>query len=132
MKCKISLSSIILLFVSTIMFANNSSKVEMLYFKVNLPCCQARACNNLENITKTIIENNFDKKDVIFTTIKLSDEQNKTLVTKYNAKSQTVILENKKKKKSIDVSDIVKKFAISNDQAQYEKELKQKIKQIIK
>jgi len=41
-------------------------------------------------------------------------------------------LENKKKKKSIDVSDIVKKFAISNDQAQYEKELKEKIKQIIK
>ncbi len=105
--------------------------VEVLYFKAELACCQARACNNLENMTKTIIEKNFKSNKVTFKTIKLADEGNKSLVDLYKAKSQTVVLVNARKKKTLDVSDIVRKFARHNDQTTFEEELVAKIKGII-
>mgnify|MGYP000853794113 CR=1 FL=1 len=108
--------------------------VEVLYFKAALPCCKAAACNNLEAEVKTIIEQNFAGKGVTFKQVPLADEANKALVEKHNAKSQTVVLVATKKKKetSIDVSDIVRKYARTNDKETFQKELTDKINEILK
>jgi len=105
-----------------------SKKIEVLYFKANLSCCQARACQNLENVTKEIITKNFPAKEVVFKTVALTDEANKKLVETYNAKSQTLIIVNKKQ--YIDLSKTLAKFARDNDKAAFEKELLANIKKL--
>ncbi len=128
---KISLLVLVLIISVGAMAQKPAKGVEVLYFKAELACCQARACNNLENITKTIIEKNFKSNKVTFKTIKLADQGNKSLVDLYKAKSQTVVLVNARKKKTLDVSDIVRKFARHNDQTTFEEELVAKIKGIL-
>src|SRR5574344_80463 len=68
------------------------NKVEVLYFKAQLSCCKAASCNKIENEIKDIIKKNFEGKAVGFKQVLLSDQANKALIEKYNAKSQTVIL----------------------------------------
>jgi len=128
---KISLLVLALIISVGAMAQKPAKGVEVLYFKAELACCQAKACNNLENVTKTIIEKNFKSDKVTFKTIKLADQENKPLIDLYKAKSQTVVLVNAKKKKTLDVSDIVRKFARHNNQATFEKELVAKIKGIL-
>jgi adenylate kinase family enzyme len=124
------LSIIILSLVVSIgaMAQTSSKKIEVLYFKANLSCCQARACQNLENITKEIITNNFPANEVVFKTVALTDEVNKKLVDTYNAKSQTLIILNNKKKKFVNLSASLAKYARDNDKASYEKDLLSNIK----
>lgn len=109
-------------------------KAEVLYFKAQLSCCQATACNNLEQEVKSIIEKNFTKGEVSFKQIALADTNNKALVDKYNAKSQTVVIVNPKKKSnnSVDVSDVVRRYARTDDKATFEKELVAKLQESIK
>ncbi|NLE62897.1 MAG: hypothetical protein GX612_03555 [Bacteroidales bacterium] len=107
---------------------NGSKKMEVLYFKANLSCCQARTCQNLENVTKEIITNNFPANEVVFKTVALTDEANKKLVDTYNAKSQTLIILNNKKKKFVNLSASLAKYARDNDKASYEKDLLSNIK----
>ena len=107
-------------------------KVEVLYFKANLSCCQAKACNDLENTIKEILGENFSEQEVVFKTIAIADEANASLVAKYNAKSQTVVLVNTKKSKSIDVSDIVRKYVREGDKATFSNSLVEKVKSTIK
>jgi len=127
---------IVLLALSIVTIGLHAQKnaVEVLYFKAQLGCCKAAACNNLENEVKDIVEKNFKKKGVTFKQILLADEANKALVEKYDAKSQTIVLVSTKKKKetSVDVSDIVRKYVRSNDKAVFEKELTGKIKESLK
>lgn len=106
-----------------------TSKTEVLYFKAQLACCQARACNTLENDIKGIVTKNFPN-DVIFKQVALADESNKALVDKYQAKSQTVVLVNSKG--SIDVSDIVRAYVRSGDKDAFEAALVAKIQESIK
>ena len=115
--------------IATIGLYAQKNRVEVLYFKAQLPCCQGRACNNLEADVKGVIEKNFAGKAVTFKQIPLADEANKALVEKCNAKSQTVVLVTTKKKKetSVDVSDIVRKYARTGDKTAFEKELTGKI-----
>ncbi len=124
------LSIIILLLVVSIgaMAQTSGKKVEILYFKANLSCCQARACNNLENITKEIITKNFSSNEVVFKTIALASEASSELIKKYNAKSQTLIIVNKKQ--YIDLSKTLAKFARDNDKDAFEKELLANIKKL--
>lgn len=93
----------------------NAQKAEFLYFKADLACCKAKSCNALEGDLKALIEKNYPKGEVVFKTIKISDEANKDLVSKYNATSQTCILVVKKKKGDLfyDLSDLVKKYLIA-------------------
>lgn len=120
--------------IATIGLYAQKSTVEVLYFKAQLTCCQAAACNNLENEVKSIIENNFAGKTVTFKQVALADQANKALVEKYNAKSQTVVLVATKNKKetSVDVSDIVRRYVRTNDKATFEKELTDKINESLK
>ncbi len=127
-----------LIFISALIFINLSAfsqKAEVIYFKANLPCCQATACNNLENQVKDIVESNFTKGDVAFTTKKIADPDNKDLVEKYNAKSQTLIIvgtSKKGKSNTLDVSDILRKYRRSEDADELENTLVAKIKESMK
>ena len=113
---------------------SSKSKIEIFYFKANLSCCKARACNALEADVKSVIEKHFPKENISFKVIKLEDEANKALIEKYNAKSQTVVIVKKKKKKetATDVSAIVRDYAIKKDKEKFEKELKNKISECLK
>lgn len=108
-------------------------KAEVLYFKANLACCHARACHALERDVKSTIEKNFTSKEVAFRQVKLNDEKNKELVEKHNARSQTVVIVVKKRRKEtvVDLSDIVRRYARSRNRAELEKELVAKIKEAL-
>ncbi|OIP02067.1 MAG: hypothetical protein AUJ97_06420 [Bacteroidetes bacterium CG2_30_32_10] len=100
----------IAIFSGMMLFAQSKkSSIEVLYFKANLACCKAKACNVLESDIQNIITKNYPDGSVKFTEVKLVDVANKDLIDKYNAKSQTVIIVKKTKKKEtfVDVSDLV-------------------------
>ena len=122
--------SVTILMTLTVLATSPKKGIEVLYFKAQLSCCQARACNTLENDIKTLIAANFDASKVTFTEILLTDEKNKALIEQYKAKSQTVVVVNAKKKKTIDVSDLVRTYLRNGDKATFEKELIQKIKNL--
>jgi len=113
---------------------SSKNETEILYFKANLSCCKARACNALEADVISVIEKYFADKNISFKVVKLADEANKALIEKYNAKSQTVVIVKKKKKKetATDVSEIVHDYAINKDKEKFEKELKNKISECLK
>lgn len=123
------LISIIAMCLLTINIFAQSNKTEILYFKAQLSCCQAKACNALEDDIKQIIATNFDKS-IIFKQVALSDKNNKSLIEKYNAKSQSVVLLNQNG--SLDISDIVRVYVRSSDKDAFEKDLVAKIKEITK
>lgn len=108
-----------LIIILTVILASsavaNAQKAEFLYFKADLACCKAKSCNALEGDIKALIEKNYPKGEVVFKTVKISDEANKDLVAKYNATSQTCILVVKKKKGDLyyDMSDLVKKYLVA-------------------
>jgi uncharacterized protein YqkB len=113
---------------------SNKKSTEVLYFKANLCKCKAGACNALQADVDSVIVKYFQNENIEFKVIKLADEANKDLVAKYNAKSQTVVIVSKKKKKenSIDVSDIVANYSRTKDKAKFEDEMKTKINEILK
>lgn len=127
---KLLLISVTILMTLTVLAASPKKGVEVLYFKAQLSCCQARACNTLENDIKTLIAANFDASKVTFTEVLLADTKNKALIEQYKAKSQTMVVVNAKKKKTIDVSDLVRTYLRNGDKATFEKELIQKIKNL--
>lgn len=120
------------LFVSAGLLAQKKNVVEVLYFKANLSCCQARSCNALEGDVKAIVEKNFTDGSVVFTVVKLADEANKELVEKYKAQSQTVVIvkKNKKKEKSIDISDLIKAYRVDQNKEELEKQVLAKVSEI--
>lgn len=103
---------------------SNAQKVEVLYFKANLACCHARACSNIENQVKQVVEEHYKDNQVVFKAIRIADETNSELVSKYNAQSQTVVVvsNNKKKGNFVNVSDLVKNYSRTSDKAAFEKE----------
>jgi hypothetical protein len=110
------------------------TSAEVLYFKANLACCKARACNALETDVKTIVEKNWTDGKVVFRQVKLSDTVNNALIKKYNAKSQSlvIVVTKKKKETSSDVSVMLGDFVAKHDTATFEKDLTAKIKEMIK
>jgi hypothetical protein len=113
---------------------SNKKSVEVLYFKANLCRCKAGACNALQADVDSVLIKYFQNENIEFKVIKLADEANKDLVTKFNAKSQTVVIVSTKRKKenAIDVSDIVANYSKSKDKVKFENEMKDKINEILK
>lgn len=113
--------------------AQNKTSIEVLYFKANLSCCAARACNQLETDVEKMINDEFSDKEITFKEIKLEDETNSALIEQYNAKSQTVVLVSTKrgKTKSLDVSDIIKTYARTNDYDAFAKAMSEKIESLL-
>ena len=124
----------IIISASALFAQSTKGKAEVLYFKANLACCKAKACNVLEADIKGIVEKNYPKGNVIFKEVKIAEESNKPLVDKYQASSQTVIIINKKKKKeaSINVSDLVRNYLKNQDKVALETELIAKIDGMLK
>ena len=110
------------------------SVIEVLYFKANLACCKARACNALEGKVKEIVAKNWADGSVTFRQVKLSDSANTELVKKYNAQSQTLILvkTTKKKEASLNISAILQEYAKTNDAQKFETEFTTRINEFIK
>lgn len=133
MKSKNLILVLFTLLSASVFAQNKETKVEVLYFKAQLTCCQARACNALEVDVQKVIDNNFKNKNVSFKEIKLNDPANADLIKAYNAKSQTVVLISTKKGKtnSTDVSDIVSEYAKNNDFEAFQKKLTEKINQLL-
>ncbi len=134
MKKTTLLFAVLLISASALFAQSTKGKAEVLYFKANLACCKAKACNVLEADIKAIIEKNYPKKNVIFKEIKIAEESNKALVDKYQATSQTVIIVKKKKKKetNINVSDLVKNYLLDQNKEILEKSLVAQIDALLK
>lgn len=101
-----------------------AQKTEVLYFKAQLGCCMARACDQLQNDIKTMLTENFKNGEVIFTEVKLNDPANAELVKKYNARSQTVVIVKKAATETHqDISQDVRSYQRSNNKEEFEKKL---------
>ena len=110
------------------------NRIEVLYFKANLACCKARSCNALEGDIQKIIAESYPDSSVVLTEVKLADSTNISLIEKYKAQSQTVVIVKKTKKNefSTDVTEIVKGYVINQDKESLKKELIAKIGEIKK
>ncbi len=124
----------ILAFVLLSVVVLKAQKVEVLYFKANLACCQAKACNAVEAEVKALVEKNFAADKVAFKEVKLADEANKELVAKFSAKSQTLVIVGKKRKKEVvaDISEVVQKYTRSQNKEEFERDLVAKINEVLK
>lgn len=121
----------LIIFVAFMAMAGTTygQKVEVLYFKANLSCCQARSCNQLEGEIKSLIEKQFGSDEVSFKTVKLSDKESKSLVSKYKAKSQTVVIV--RNDKTLDISDLVASYSKASDKKKAGQKILDKIKSLI-
>jgi len=134
MKNPLILLTIALLSVVMVSAQSNKKKTEVLYFKANLCACKARVCTAIGNDIKTIIEKYYPDSSVKFREVKLTDEENNEMVTKYKARSQSLIIVKQKRKKEffVDVSDIVQAYGQNQDKVVFEKTLQLKINEIKK
>lgn len=136
---KKSLSLIMFLFLIVLNYIaiaqSNDKTIELLYFKANLACCKARACNNLQADVESVISNFYPNQNIVFRVVRLADTTNRELIEKYNAKSQTVIILTKIPKKnkelSIDVTDIVHNYSLNRDLDKFFEEMKSKINEAL-
>jgi len=121
---KLLLLSISILLTLSLYSQKNSSAVVM-YFKADLACCPARACASLEKDVQSVIESNFKNSQVVFKAVKLSDAENAEIVKKFNAKSQSVVIviKNKKKMTNVDATSIVAEYSRNRNKETLEKEL---------
>lgn len=134
-KTFVLFGAIFLMLIVTASYGQSNKKsTEVLYFKANLCRCKAGACNALQADVDSVIVKYFHDENIEFKVIKLADAANKDLVEKYHAKSQTVVIVSKKKKKeySIDVSDIVANYSRTKDKTKFENEMQGKIDEILK
>lgn len=134
MKKTFVVLSLLLLVTAGLFAQNKNGVIEVLYFKANLACCQAKSCAVLENDIKAVVEKNFADQTVVFKEIKLADEASKEIIEKYKAQSQTVIIvkNTKKGEKSIDFSADVKAYRQSQNKEELEKSLLAKVAEIKK
>ncbi len=118
-----------------VLFAQSSkTTIDVLYFKANLTCCKARACNMLQSDLDSVLIKYYPKNNIGFKVVMLADVANKDLVAKYNAKSQTVVFVKTKGKKetSKNVSSIVETYAGNQNKDLFEKDIKESLNQILK
>lgn len=132
MKKLLLLSISILLTIS--LYSQKNSSAVVMYFKADLACCPARACASLEKDVQSVIESNFTNKQVVFKAVKISDPENAELVKQLNAKSQSVVVvfKNKKKITNVDASKIVADYSRNRNKETLENELVKLIKDNLK
>ncbi|MBC8343977.1 MAG: hypothetical protein ISR55_09615 [Bacteroidetes bacterium] len=133
-KSILVISSFLVILSLNLKAQTNSVKAEVLYFKANLACCQAKACNALEGDIRSVVEKLYPSGDVVIKVIRLADPANKALVEKFSAKSQTVVIvsKNKKTEKTVDVSEIIRNYSTNKDRASFETEINNRITEVMK
>jgi hypothetical protein len=116
-----------LIAISTAAFSQSKNKsVEVLYFKAKQCACKTRVCDALEGQIKTLIEKDFPGENIEFKRVWLNDKENATLIEKYNAKAQTVVMVNTKRNKELatDLTETIKNLAVKGKTETAETELK--------
>lgn len=110
-----------------------AGSVEVLYFKAQLACCKAKACDALEKDVLKVVETNFKDQGVSFREIKIEDPNNADLIKKYNARSQTVVIvsNNRSDDNALDISQIVARFSRNRDYETFETQVSEKINQML-
>jgi len=114
----------VILITNFVFSQGRKTSAEVLYFKADLSCCQAKSCNMLEGTIKDIIKKHYTNGKVTFKEVKLSDPANEELIKKYNAVSQTVIIvvTKRKKIKELNASSIVENYKKDNNFNKFEKD----------
>jgi len=123
--------------ILTIGASAQKSTVQVLFFKAQLCHCQAAGCNKLEADTKKVTEQNFKGGNVTFKEVLLADSANKPLAEKcdalYQAVTVTLILtDSNNKETSVDVTNIVRTYAVTGDKKTFEKDFTGKINELLK
>ncbi|MFW5767556.1 MAG: hypothetical protein ACOCXO_04225 [Bacteroidota bacterium] len=126
---RLNLLFLLSVFTMGSLLAQNNANYEVLYFKANLACCQAKACDALQKDVAEVFESNFDSKDVSFTVVKLEDDAKQELIDKYNAKSQTVVCvkSDDDKGKSVDLSPAIRQYKDHKDKEKLVAQIKGEI-----
>lgn len=107
-----------------------AQKVEVLFFKADLSCCAARACNAIEADLKDIVSAKYADGSVVFKTVMISNKDNADLVQKYNAKNQTVVAVGKSKNE--DLTGIVAGYSRNKNKTVLENGMVEKINNVTK
>ncbi len=134
MRKNIVLFALIILSAFTLSAQSKKGMVEVLYFKANLCACRAKVCTAVGVDIKSIVEKCYPDSSVKFRELLLTDASNAEMVTKYSAKSQTLIIVTNKKKKEffLDISDLVNTYSQNKDKQAFEDALKAKIAELKK
>jgi hypothetical protein len=108
----------------------HAQKAEVLFFKAELSCCAAKACNAIEADVKDVVSAKYTDGSVVFKTIMISDQANADLVQKHNAKNQTVVAVGKSKTE--DLTGIVAGYSRNKNKTVLENGMTEKINKVIK
>ena len=134
MKKSILFFLVAFLILSGATFGKSKENIEVLYFKAKQCACKTMTCNAIEDQVKSVIDKEFQNKNIEFKRVWLNEKENDVLIQKYNAKPQTVVLVKKKRDKETvtDLTEIVKDFASKQNKEKFETELKVKISESLK
>ena len=134
MKKSILFFLVAFLILSGATFGKSKENIEVLYFKAKQCACKTMTCNAIEDQVKSVIDKEFQNKNIEFKRVWLNEKENDALIQKYSAKPQTVVLVKMKKEKETvtDLTEIVKDFATKQNKEKFETELKEKISASLK
>lgn len=108
----------------------HSQNVEVLYFRADLGCCQARACQFFSGQVKEAVEQNYDNNKVAFRVVRISNPDNSDLVQEHNARSMSLVVVNTANGKSEDVSEAMAEYRRNRDMDKLEEALINAINQV--
>lgn len=63
-------------------FGKSKESVEVLYFKAKQCACKTMTCNALEDQVKSVIDKEFQNKNIEFKRVWLNEKENDTLIQK--------------------------------------------------
>ena len=106
-----------------------AQKAEVLFFKGELSCCAAKACNAVEADVKDLVLAKYADGTVVFKTVLISDQANAELVKKHSAKNQTVVIVGNAKNE--DLTSIVATYSRDKNKTALENGLVEKVNKII-
>jgi hypothetical protein len=130
---KLIFSILAILFVGLTVNAQTTT-IKVLYFKAELSCCMAAACNTMQTDIANIVSEKFDD-NVQYELVSIANEANSQLVSKYNAISQTVVLEKYQNNVLVDFTDItrtVKQYAFDKNKEKFTEALQKEVDNLLK
>ena len=127
-------SFLVILFITNVAFSQTKCSVEVLYFKAKLCGCKARVCDALEANVRSLIQEEYPDMNIEFKTVSLADAANKDLIAKHNARSQTVVMIQTKKKNEtvVDLTAIVQTYSRDRNKEKFKNDLTIKVGDQIK
>ncbi len=111
------MKKIVFFILAGLLFAGQAKaqNVEVLYFRADLGCCQARACEFFSGQVKEAMEQNYNSKDVVFRVVRIASPDNADLVKAHNARSMSLVVVNSANGKSKDMSHALAEYRRDRD-----------------